>query len=172
MTTASTPVKTTKKSGGIVGVYDHFARFADKWRSPFLLLIRVYIGYQCVMSGYAHITHFHTTVEAFKGWHIPMPEVNVAMSALTEIVAGALLLVGFISRLAGLLLAGNFFVAFLAVNLSDPKYHEMLRRFWDNQDVLLKDDAFPFLMAAIVVLIFGPGFLSIDGIIKTVRGKK
>jgi putative oxidoreductase len=172
MTTATPPAKITKKSSGIVGVYDHFARFADKWRSPFLLLIRVYIGYQCVISGYAHITHFHTTVDAFKSWHIPMPEVNVAMSALTEIGAGALLIVGFVARLAGLLLTGNFLVAFLAVNLSDPKYHEMLRHFWDSQDVLLKDDAFPYLVTAIIILIFGPGFLSVDGIIKAMRGKK
>jgi putative oxidoreductase len=172
MTTTSTTPKPQKKSGGIVGVYDHFASFASKWQSPFLLLIRLYIGYQCVMSGYHHITNFHTTVEAFKSWKIPAPEVNVAVSALTEIGAGALLLVGLLARLAGLLLAGNFLVAFLAVNLSDPKYHEMLRHFWDSQDVLLKDDAFPFLITAIIVLVFGPGFLSIDGIIKTVRGKK
>jgi putative oxidoreductase len=124
------------------------------------------------VSGYEHITHFHNTVDAFKSWKIPAPEVNVALSALTEIIGGGLLLVGFCSRLAGLVLAGNFLVAFLAVNLSDPKYHEMLRHFWDSQDVLLKDDAFPFLVTAIIVLIFGPGLLSVDGIIKAMRGKK
>ncbi len=172
MTTTAASKPPAQSGNHLVGLYDHFARFASKWQSPLLLLVRLYIGYQCVISGYAHITHFHNTVEAFKGWHIPAPEVNVALSALTEIGAGALLLLGFCGRLAALALTGNFIVAFLAVNLSDPHYHDLLRHFWDNQDVLLKDDAFPFLMAAILVLVFGPGFLSVDGIIKFARRKK
>jgi len=91
--TTTTAAKPPAQSGNhLVGLYDHFARFASKWQSPLLLLVRLYIGYQCVISGYAHITHFHNTVEAFKGWHIPAPEVNVALSALTEIGAGGLFL--------------------------------------------------------------------------------
>ncbi len=172
MTTATTSAKSTKKSAGIVGVYDHFASFAGKWQSPFLLAIRLYIGYQCLVSGYAHITHFHDTVKTFQGWHIPMSEVNVAMSALTEIGAGALLLVGLLGRLAGLLLTGNFIVAIAAPSLADEKFRPLILHFWTHPDVVVYDTAFPFLMTAIIILIFGPGFLSIDGIIKAARGKK
>jgi putative oxidoreductase len=171
MTTAVTQPP-TKKSGNLTGLYDHFARFAGKWQSPLLLLIRVYIGYQCALAGFGHLTHFHDSVHAFKGWHIPMPELSVAVAGATEIIGGALLVFGFAARLACLALTVNFVVAFLAPNLADPHYHQLLRHFWDNQDVLLKDDAFPFLMASILVLVFGPGFLSVDGIIKYVRGGK
>ncbi|HEX4053647.1 MAG TPA: DoxX family protein [Tepidisphaeraceae bacterium] len=173
MTTAAATKPPSKQSGNhVTGFYDHFARFANKWQSPLLLLIRVYIGYQCALSGYEHLTHFHTTVDAFKGWQVPLPEVSVALSGVTEIVCGALLFIGFASRLICIPLIGNFVVAFFSVNLSNPHYHELLRHFWDNQDVLLKDDSFPFLMTAILILIFGPGFLSVDGIIKFVRRKK
>jgi len=144
---------------------------ASKLQSPLLLLIRIYIGYQCMISGYAHITHFQSTVEAFKGWNVPMPEINVVFSAITEMVGGALLLLGLAARLISIPLIGNFVVAFLAVNLSDPHYHQLLRNFWNNQAVLLKDDAFPFLMTAIFILVFGPGSLSIDGLIKHFRRK-
>jgi len=152
-------------------LYTRFVQYANKLQSPLLLLIRIYIGYQCIISGYAHITHFQNTVEAFKGWDVPMPEFNVAFSAITEMVGGALLLVGFATRLISIPLIGNFIVAFLAVNLSDPHYRDLLRNFWNNQDVLLKDDAFPFLAAAILILVFGPGWLSVDGIIKYFRRK-
>jgi len=144
---------------------------ASKLQSPLLLLIRVYIGYQCMISGYAHITHFQNTVEAFKGWNVPMPQFNVAFSAITEMVGGALLLLGLATRLISIPLIGNFIVAFLAVNLSDPHYYRLLRNFWNNQDVLLKDDAFPFLMTAIIILVFGPGWISLDGLIRFLRRK-
>ncbi|HEY1923425.1 MAG TPA: DoxX family protein [Tepidisphaeraceae bacterium] len=172
MSTTTTPSKAPAKSSNLVGFYDHFARFADKWQSPFLLGIRLYIGYQCVISGYAHITHFHETVQTFIGWHIPMPEINVAMSALTEMIAGGLLLIGLFGRLAGLILVGNFIVAIAAPSLADEKFRPIILHFWEHPDVVVYDTAFPFLMTAIIILIFGPGFLSIDGIIKTVRGKK
>ncbi len=173
MTTATATKPPSKQSSNhFVALYDHFARFADKWQSPLLLLIRVYIGYQCALAGYGHLTHFHDSVDAFKGWHVPVPEVSVALAGVTEIVGGALLVFGFATRLACVALTANFVVAFLAPNLADPRYHELLRHFWDNQDVLLKDSAFPFLAAAILVLVFGPGFLSVDGIIKFVRRKK
>jgi putative oxidoreductase len=166
------PAPTVPRSGSpILTYYCRFAALASKLQSPLLLLIRVYIGYQCMISGYAHITHFQNTVEAFKGWNVPMPEINVAFSAITEMVCGALLLLGLAARLISVPLIGNFIVAFLAVNLSDPHYHQLLRNFWNNQDVLLKDDAFPFLMTAILILVFGPGCLSIDGLLKHLRSK-
>jgi putative oxidoreductase len=167
--TAPTP---PRSGSPFISYYSRFAHFAGQLQSPLLLIIRIYIGYQCMISGYAHITHFQRTVEAFKGWNVPMPEINVAFSAITEMVGGALLLLGLAARLISIPLIGNFVVAFLAVNLSDPHYHQLLRNFWNNQDVLLKDDAFPFLMTAIIILVFGPGSLSIDGLIRFLRRKR
>jgi putative oxidoreductase len=166
--TTTTPAARRSESA-VVYFYSRFADYANKLRSPLLLLIRIYIGYQCINSGYAHITHFQNTVDAFKSWDVPIPEFNVAMSAITEMIGGALLLIGLAARLISIPLIGNFLVAFFAVNLSDPHYRELLHNFWNNQDVLLKDDAFPFLMTAILILIFGPGCLSIDGLIKHMR---
>jgi putative oxidoreductase len=163
MPTALDDSRPTHRAGGL---YCCFSRMASKGQSPFLLLIRVYIGYQCVKSGVLHLHHFQQTVDAFKSWDIPFPTANVVFSGLTEIVGGSLLLLGLVARLASLALVGNFTVAFLAVNLSDPHYRELLHNFWNNQDVLLKDDAFAFLMTSIIVLIFGPGIFSLDGMIR------
>jgi putative oxidoreductase len=177
----TTTTQTTARSpSAIVAFYALLIRFANQLQSPLLLLIRVYIGYQCIISGQAHITHFQNMVQQFKDWNVPtLPKnrfvdgqkINVAFSAVTEIVCGTCLLVGLASRLISIPLIGNFIVAFLTVNLSDPHYRQLLHNFWNNQDVLLKDDAFPFLMTSIVILIFGPGYLSIDGLIKFVRRK-
>src|ERR1700730_9402900 len=146
--------------------YCSFVSVASAGQSVFLLLIRLYIGYQCAKAGYNHITHFQETVEAFRGWNIPMPKVNAVIAATTEMVGGTLLFLGLGARLIAVPLTVNFIVAFLAVNLSDEHYRQLLHNFWDNQDVLLKDTAFPFLVTSIIVLLFGPGLFSIDAIIR------
>jgi putative oxidoreductase len=149
------------------GIYASFAHLASMGQSPFLLLIRVYIGWQCAKSGYGHITHFDQTVDYFKSLNIPFPKENVVFSAMTEMVGGSLLALGFLSRLMSLALVGNFLVAFFAANLGDSHDQELLRNFWNNQNVLLNDTSFPFLMTSIIVLFFGPGFFSIDTMLRS-----
>jgi putative oxidoreductase len=172
MTTA--PAQSPSRSKApLLAFYDQFARVADKFRCPFLLLIRIYIGYQCIISGWAHLHHIHETAKFFASLHIPMPEVNVIMSANAEIFCGALLLVGLASRLAALVLTGNFIVAMLTVQLSNynSSFKDLGAAIWKDQSPILSDTAFPFLATAIIVLLFGPGNLSVDGIIRYFRKK-
>jgi putative oxidoreductase len=171
--TATTAAKPhSQSSNHLVALYDHFARFANKWQSPFLLAIRLYIGYQCAVAGFWHLHDFEGTVKQFQDWKIPFPHVSVAISATTELIGGILLLVGLAARLVSIPLIVNFFVAMIQTDLAYPESRAKLQHLWDNQDIILKDTAFPFFAVAVLILIFGPGFLSIDGIIKWVRGKK
>jgi putative oxidoreductase len=159
---------------GLAAIYGRFAGFLNNWQSLFLLLIRIYIGYQCIISGWAHLHHLDATTKFFTTLHIPFPKLNVIISATTELFGGALLLVGVASRLVSLVLTGNFLVALLTAELSS--YHfswkELGAQIWADQSPILSDTAFPFLATTIIILLFGPGLFSIDGIIKAVRGKK
>lgn len=175
MTTATATRSPSKPSSNhFVGLYDHFARFANKWQSPLLLFIRLYIGYQCIISGWNHLHNFDQMVKNFQGWRIPLPHVSVAVSASTELIGGALLLIGLASRFASLVLTGNFFVAMLSVELANYafSYKQLWAKILEDQSPILGDTAFPFFVAAVLILVFGPGFLSVDGIIKFVRRKK
>jgi putative oxidoreductase len=111
-------------------------------------------------------------VKNFQEWKVPFPHVSVAISATTELIGGSLLLLGLAARLVSIPLVINFLVAMIQTDLAYPGSKEKLRHLWDNQDIILKDTAFPFFATALIILIFGPGFLSIDGIIKAARGKK
>ncbi|MGA3068250.1 MAG: DoxX family protein [Tepidisphaeraceae bacterium] len=157
-----------------IALYTKFARILDHGQSLFLLLIRIYIGYQSVISGWAHLHHIDQTAQFFATLHIPMPKLNVIISATTELIGGALLLVGFGSRVVALVLAGNFFVAIWTYELSNYDFstHELLSSIWNNQNILLNDTAFPFFATAVIILLFGPGWFSIDGIIRRLRGQK
>ena len=155
----------------IVALYTLLVRFANKLQSPLLLFIRLYIGYQCVISGWAHLHNVDKTATFFSSLHIPFPKANVYASASTEIAGGVLLFVGLFSRPTALALTFNFLVAMLTVQLSnyDFSYKQLTHQIWVDQSPILGDTAFPFLATALVVLIFGPGWLSFDGLIKLVR---
>ena len=154
--------------------YTQVASFANKWQSPFLLFIRLYIGYQCIISGWAHLHSIPGTAKFFASLHIPFPELNVVVSATAEMFCGALFIVGFASRPAALILTFNFVVAMLTVQLSNfnSSFAKLGSQIWKDQSPILGDTAFPFLATAIIVLIFGPGWLSIDGVIRLLNRKK
>lgn len=147
-------------------LYERVAKALNKVRPVFLLLLRLYIGYQAAISGFGHLRHFNDTVAFFTSIHVPMARVNVAISGTTELVGGVLLLVGFLTRLVAIPFSFNFIVAILSANLADPQYHDWLLHFWDHQDVILKDTAFPFLFVGLLLIFFGPGCISVDGLLK------
>jgi putative oxidoreductase len=154
--------------------YDLLIKWLNKVQPAFLLFIRIYIGYQSLISGWAHLHHISQTADFFASLHIPFPKANVIMSAITEIVGGLFLLLGFCSRLTALALTGNFLVALFSVQLSnfDFSWGELASKVWNDQSPILNDTAFPFLVTAIIVLLFGPGLLSIDGLLRWASGTK
>lgn len=147
-------------------LYERAAKALNKVRPVFLLLCRLYIGYQAAISGFGHLRHFNDTVSYFASLHVPMPKVNVLISGMTELVGGICLVVGFLTRLIAIPFSINFIVAILSANLADPTYRDWILHFWKHQDVILKDTAFPFLFVGLLMLFFGPGCISIDGLLR------
>jgi uncharacterized membrane protein YphA (DoxX/SURF4 family) len=159
---------------GIAGCYDWAASKLDYLQPVFLLLLRVYVGYQAGVAGWAHLHNVDKTAEFFQSLSIPHPRLNVYIAGTTELVCGGLLLAGLAARLAAIPFSFNFVIAILAVDHADPKYWALLKNIWNSQDIVLKDDAFPFLFVGVMVLIFGPGKLSLDELVikPLVRGKR
>ena len=157
-----------------VAFYDQLMSYLDYGRSAGLLLLRLYIGYECVVSGWAHLHHIPDTTDFFASMHIPFPKANVILSALTEIAAGALVLVGLISRPASAALVGNFIVALFAFEFSkfDFSFSELAHGIWNNFGVIFDDTAFPILAAAVIILFFGPGLISADALLRHLLVKK
>ena len=133
---------------------------ASSLKSPFLLLVRLYWGWQMFVAGSAHLSDVPTMVERFQEWGVPFPIFNVYLSGLTEIVCGLLLLIGFASRLITIPLIVNFCVAYLTAS------REVLLNVFSDPDAFVSDAAFLFLLASVIVFIFGPGALSVDAVLK------
>jgi len=147
-----------------IRLYDRLVGIADQLQPFFLLGIRLYIGYQSVTSGWAHLHNVANMTSFFASLRIPFPHVSVYLSGWTELVGGALLLIGLFSRPVALVLTLNFLVAMFTVEYKNYSFslRQLAAQIWANQNPILGDTAFPFLATSLVILLFGPGWLSVD----------
>lgn len=134
----------------------------DNLQSLFLLLIRLIWGHQFVIAGYSKFLDLEKTAQFFASLGLPHPSFYAPLVATIELVCGSLLLIGFASRLAAIPLIITMIAAIgLAHNHVFSDFH-----FIFDPSLLVTQTPFPFLIAALIIFIFGPGKLSLDGWIK------
>jgi putative oxidoreductase len=148
-----------------VGFYDKLACAEGHLQSAVLLALRLTWGWQLAESGYAHLTHIQQTVDAFKSWGVPFPQLNVYISGSTELFGGTLLILGLAARLISIPLVFNFIVAYATASKDTFRelLHGMLQKGYDD---FINDAAFPMLMLALIMIAFGPGKASIDYLLR------
>jgi putative oxidoreductase len=160
-TTASIPVQSCPTCIFQRG-YRLLIRAGDCLQSPLLLAIRLYWGWHFFGTGRAKLMDHEKFTGFFQGWHIPFPSLSVYMAGGTECFGGLLLLLGLGSRLVCLPLIFTMIVAYATAEIATVKM------IFDDPDKFVSADPFLFMLACIIVLIFGPGVFSIDWLI----GKK
>jgi putative oxidoreductase len=82
------------------------------------LLVRLFVGYFFFVTGVAKVQNLDAMAERFAGWGIPFPAFSAALSGYTELVGGALLVFGLLTRLASIPLLVNMVVAIATVNIT------------------------------------------------------
>jgi putative oxidoreductase len=133
-------------------------------QSPLLLLIRLCWGIQFFQTGLGKLMHIDKVISFFTSLHIVFPAMNAYLVGCTEMIGGALLTVGFASRLAAIPLTFTLIVAYLT---SEQPALEKLVHFDINP--FLTADPFLFMFACLIILAFGPGVFSIDYLIARSR---
>ena len=135
------------------------ARFelVSSWlRSPLLLVVRFYWGWQFVQTGWGKLMHLERTAGFFHDLGIPAPHLNAAMAGGTECLGGCLLVLGLFSRLASVPLIVTMVVAYATAE------KEALAAIVSDPGKFTSAAPFLFLLTAVIVLAFGPGTLSVD----------
>jgi putative oxidoreductase len=138
--------------------YEAFTSAASLLESPFLLAIRLYWGWQFAETGWGKLQHLPKVTNFFTSLGIPFPAANAVFVSWLEFIGGILLGIGLFSRPVALLLATDMFVAYLTAGRDD------LMAFFSNPGKFYGDDAFTFLLASLIVLVFGSGKFSLDAL--------
>ncbi len=150
----------------VISGYRTFVNLANRLQSPFLLAVRLYWGWQFIQTGLGKLHHLPKVTQFFSSLGIPMPHANAVFVSNLEVVGGILLALGLGSRLISLLLAGDMIVAYLA---SD---REALQAIFSDPGKFYNADPYTFLFAALMILIFGPGWFSLDALLEKFWAKK
>ncbi len=123
-------------------------------QSPFLLLVRLYWGWQLGQSGWGKLHHLSNVGEYFATLGLPMPTQMAVFISCVELFGGIFLALGLASRITGLVLTVNLAMAYA---IGD---REALLSFFSDKFVAAAP--FAFLAVSLIVLIFGAGRISAD----------
>jgi putative oxidoreductase len=159
MTAAADESAKEKPSGLIPSLYRRFQHGTAALEGPFLLLVRLYWGWQFAQTGWGKLHHLSHVTQFFISLGIPLPGFNAVFVSGLEFVGGILLIAGFATRFMGLLLAVDMIVAYLTTDLS------ALASILSDPDKFYNDAAYTFLIASLIVLVFGAGRFSVDYLI-------
>jgi putative oxidoreductase len=124
------------------------------------LLIRVFVGYFFMETGWAKLHNLDGFARRFASWGIPWPHFNAALSAYTEFIGGLLTIFGIGTRLVSILMIINILAAILKVNLMSV----------NNLDNFVELDEPLYALTYLWLLISGPGWVSVDYLISRVFG--
>jgi putative oxidoreductase len=150
MSTDTQPVSRGHSSSG------GFDRFCQ---SLLLLLIRIYFFLQLFKIGRAKLEHIDTVIGYFTKLGVPYPDINAWIVGATECFGGILIMAGLASRLAAIPVTIAMVVAYW---LGD---NDAALNIWGHPDKFVKAAPFPFFLAALIILCFGPGWFSLDAIL-------
>jgi len=140
--------------------YAIFVRCANSLQSPLLLFVRLYWGWQFMEDGWGKLTHLPKVIEYFGSLGLPAPGPTAYFVSILELVGGALLALGLGGRLIAFLLTCNMTVAYITGD------REALLSIFSDPDKFSAAAPFTYLMASLVILVFGPGKFSVDYLIE------
>jgi putative oxidoreductase len=131
------------------------------------LATRVTIGLGFLHTGIGKWQHFDNIVQFFAGLGIPFPTVNAGLVATFEVVGGALLLVGLLTRPAAAVLSTVMVVALLT---SDGG---TFLASWGSASETSPTDvaSWVFLLYLLWLIAYGAGPLSVDRLVRWLRDR-
>ncbi len=121
-----------------------------EWLGP--LLLRLVFGWFWLETGWAKLHNLEFFSQRFVEWGIPLPMLSATVSGATDLVGGALLILGLGTRLAAMPMIVNMLVALAVVVLPTIS---TFNEFVELDEVLYVAVLFWLLMA-------GPGKASLD----------
>ncbi len=135
-------------------------------QSPLLLAVRLYWGWQFFQTGLGKLQHIPKIIDFFTSLGIPFPTFNAYFIGLLECVGGALLFLGLGSRIIALPLTFNMLVAYITAD------REALFSIFSDPGKFYAADPYTFFFASLLILVFGPGKISLDSALGYLRRRR
>ncbi|HWY67938.1 MAG TPA: DoxX family protein [Terriglobales bacterium] len=149
-----------------VALYRRLLKTLNFLQSPLLLFVRLYWGWQFWQSGWGKLQDISKPIGFFTELGIPFPVFNAWFISLLECFGGILLILGLASRLISIPLVIDMVVAYIAAD------REALKSIFSEPDKFYAAAPYTLLFASLIVLLFGPGAISLDYLIARYVSKR
>lgn len=143
----------------ISALYAKHVQLMNSMQDVFLLVVRAYIGYRFMRTGWGKLHNIPDIVEFFASLGIPAPTLNAYVASSIECFGGACLMLGLASRIVTVPLVATMCVAYVTADM------EAVQAIFSDPDQFLKAAPFLYLMTSLMVLFFGPGKFSLDRLV-------
>ncbi len=143
----------------LLAIWEKMAWLVELKQSIFLLVLRLYWGWQFFMAGTGKFSHMDKVVGYFTNLGIPLPQANALLVATTETMGGCLLIAGLASRLISIPLTITMIVAYLTAESAK------LQKIFSDPTAFVSAVPCTFLLVCLVIAHFGPGKISLDYLI-------
>ncbi len=140
-------------------LYGWLIAVGNALRSPVLLIIRLFWGWQFFLTGKGKLMDLSKPTQYFESLGIPFPHAQAILAACTECFGGLLLLVGLASRLISVPLMILLTVAYCTADI------DRVRAIFSDPDKFVTADEFLFLFAVVIIFVCGPGAFSLDALL-------
>jgi putative oxidoreductase len=138
--------------------YEAFVSLLNRLRSPLLLAIRLYWGWQFVQDGWGKLTHLDKVTQFFASLSLPAPGATATLVGVVELGGGILFALGILSRLTSLVLFVNMTMAYLSV----PDDRVNFSHIFSKPEDFYGATPYTYWFAALLILILGPGAIALD----------
>ena len=139
-------------------LHDSFFHLVSYAQTPFLLCVRLYWGWQLFESGWGKLHNLDKVTDFFTSLGLPAPGFMATAISCLEFFGGFLLAVGLFSRLISLVLTINMLAAYITAD------KEALHSIFSDPDKFTAAAPYVFLIASLIVFLFGPGVFSVDAL--------
>jgi putative oxidoreductase len=134
---------------------DAALRILDRMDGIGPLVVRIVFGYFWFETGLAKVQNLEGFTGRFVDWGIPFPAFSAALSAWTELIGGALLMLGLFTRLTAIPMIVNMIVAIALVVIKNVH----------GLDDFVELDEVVYTLIFFWLLMNGPGRFSVDALI-------
>jgi putative oxidoreductase len=141
-------------------LYALFVTAACRLQSAFLAIVRVYWGWQIAQNGWGKLHNLAHVTEFFASLNLPAPGPTATFVATFEFLGGILLAIGLFSRIAALGFVIDMTTAYITAD------REAFLSFFADPGKFYNADPFVFLLVGLLILIFGPGKVSVDTLLQ------
>jgi putative oxidoreductase len=140
--------------------YKGFFAAVDYLQTPFLLAVRLYWGWQLIESGWGKLHNLEKVTEFFTSLNLPVPAQMAVFISCVEFFGGLFLAIGLFSRMTALVLTINMIMAYVTAD------REALFSVISDPDKFYAAAPYVFLIASLIILIFGPGKFCVDYLLR------